>query len=44
MSQRNAPGNDADARRQRARRTALWVAAIAAAVYVGFILMGVLAQ
>ena len=35
---------DASGRRQRARRTALWVAAIAVAVYVGFILMGVLAQ
>ena len=35
---------DASGRRQRVRRTALWVAAIAVAVYVGFILMGVLAQ
>jgi hypothetical protein len=32
------------ARRRGAVRTALVIAAIAAAVYVGFILMGVLAQ
>ena len=44
MSPLNAPRNHADARRQRARRTALWVGAIAVAVYVGFILMAVLAQ
>jgi len=44
MSRPNDPRNHADARRQRARRTALWVAAIAVAVYVGFILMAVLAQ
>ena len=35
---------DVFGRRQRVRRTALWVAAIAVALYVGFILMGVLAQ
>lgn len=35
---------DVAARRQRARRTALWVAVVALSVYAGFILMGVLAQ
>jgi hypothetical protein len=44
MSPTPAPRNDDAARRQRVRRTALWVAAIAVAVYVGFILLGVLAQ
>ena len=44
MSRPNDPRNHADARRQRARRTALWVAAVAVAVYAGFILMAVLAQ
>lgn len=44
MSPRNDPRSDADARRQRARRTALWLAAIAIAVYGGFILFGVLAR
>jgi uncharacterized membrane protein (DUF485 family) len=29
--------NDVDARRKRARRTALWIAVIAIVVYVGFI-------
>lgn len=36
--------DDVPGRRQRVRRTALWVAAIAVAVYVGFILLGVLSQ
>lgn len=38
------PGPDADlaARRRRARRTAMLVAVIAAAVYLGFIARGVL--
>ncbi len=44
MSPADTHRTDADARRQRARRTALWVAVVAAAVYAGFILMGVLAQ
>ena len=44
MSPTPAPRNDDAERRQRVRRTALWVAAIAVAVYVGFILMGVLAR
>lgn len=33
------PPHEADARRKRARRTALWIAAIAVLVYVGFIAM-----
>ena len=44
MSPRNDHRTDADARRRGVRRTALWVAAIAVAVYVGFILLGVLAR
>lgn len=34
--------DDVAARRKRARRTALWIAAVAVAVYVGFLLMGML--
>jgi hypothetical protein len=46
MNQRptNAPRNEVDARRKRARRTALWVALIAVAVYLGFIALGVFSQ
>lgn len=44
MSPTPAPRNDDAGRRQRVRRTALWVAAVALAIYVGFIMMGVLAQ
>lgn len=33
------PPNEVDARRKRARRTALWIAVIAAIVYLGFIAM-----
>ncbi|MFD0740321.1 hypothetical protein ACFQZQ_13635 [Lysobacter koreensis] len=44
MTPTSAPDHDAAARRQRARRTALWAAVIAASVYLGFIAMGVLAQ
>ena len=36
--------DDATGRRQRVRRTALWVTAIAVALYIGFILMGVLSR
>lgn len=36
------PGSDLAARRRRARRTALVVAAVAALVYIGFIARGVL--
>jgi hypothetical protein len=40
MSQPHPPSqNEVDARRQRARRTALWIAVIAVVVYVGFIAM-----
>ncbi|MDY0980416.1 hypothetical protein [Stenotrophomonas sp. CFBP8994] len=35
---------DLAARRHRARRTALWVGAVAILVYVGFILSGVLGR
>ena len=35
---------DAAPRRAAARRTAMWLGAIALAVYVGFILMGVLGR
>jgi hypothetical protein len=38
------PRMDPDARRKAARRTALWVAGVAIAVYVTFILSGVLGQ
>lgn len=40
----SAPRNDDATRRQRARRTALWMAVIAALVYAGFIMLGVLNQ
>lgn len=36
--------SDIDARRKRARRTALWVAAIAVAIYAVFILSGVMSK
>ena len=43
MSPTPAPRHDEiAARRQRARRTALLIGAIAVAVYVGFLLMGIL--
>jgi chorismate synthase len=35
---------DMDARRKSARRTALWVAAIAVAIYAVFILSGVMSK
>ena len=38
------PRNDVDARRKAARRTAIWVAAIAVGVYVAFLLGGVLGR
>ncbi|WNH49135.1 MULTISPECIES: hypothetical protein [Stenotrophomonas] len=40
----DAQQQDLAVRRQRARRTALWVGAVAIAVYVGFILTGVLGR
>ncbi|WP_343229531.1 hypothetical protein [uncultured Stenotrophomonas sp.] len=39
-----APENGIEQQRQRARRTALWVGAIAVLVYVGFILSGVIGR
>ena len=36
--------NGIELQRQRARRTALWVGAIAVLVYVGFILSGVIGR
>ena len=39
-----APRNDEATRRQRARRTALWAAAAAVAVYVGFLLLNVVGK
>ena len=44
MTPTPAPRNDDVERRKRVRRTALLVAAVAVAVYVGFILLGVLSQ
>ena len=35
--QNQLPQNEVDARRKRARRTALWIAVIAVLVYAGFI-------
>jgi hypothetical protein len=35
--QSHIPQHEVDARRKRARRTALWIAVIAVAVYTGFI-------
>ncbi|MEN5390838.1 hypothetical protein ABE587_13540 [[Pseudomonas] hibiscicola] len=40
----DAPENGIEQQRQRARRTALWVGAIAVLVYVGFILSGVIGR
>ncbi len=39
MTPQQLPPQEVDARRKRARRTALWIAAVAVAVYVGFIVM-----
>lgn len=41
---RTPPSDDHAARRKAARRTALWVALIAAGVYVAFILSGVVGR
>nr|WP_238985242.1 hypothetical protein [Stenotrophomonas maltophilia] len=40
----DAPENGIGQQRQRARRTAAWVGAIAVLVYVGFILSGVIGR
>ncbi|GAB3100003.1 hypothetical protein [Lysobacter terrae] len=39
MNPQQLSPQDADARRKRARRTALWIALIAVVVYAGFIAM-----
>ncbi|MFK3845941.1 hypothetical protein [Stenotrophomonas sp. NPDC078853] len=44
MHDANPSSDDTALRRQRARRTALWVGAVAVAVYVGFILSGVIGR
>ena len=44
MTPTHDPRLNPDARRKVARRTALWVGGIAVAVYVAFILSGVLGQ
>ena len=40
----NSESNGVELQRQRARRTAMWVGAIAVLVYVGFILSGVIGR
>ncbi|MGV8941980.1 MAG: hypothetical protein ACOH1P_10665 [Lysobacter sp.] len=44
MSPIPASPDEIAARRKAARRTALWIALVAAAVYVGFILTGVIGR
>ncbi len=44
MSPTTDPRHEADARRQRARRTALWIAVVAVGIYVAFLLSAVMAQ
>ncbi|MBK0027094.1 hypothetical protein IAE57_13045 [Stenotrophomonas sp. S48] len=44
QSQNQNHSHKIDLQRQRARRTALWVGAIAVLVYVGFILSGVIGR
>lgn len=44
QSQSHSQSHSIDLQRQRARRTALWVGAIAVLVYVGFILSGVVGR
>nr|WP_303637654.1 hypothetical protein [Stenotrophomonas sp. 704A1] len=43
-SQGDAPESRIEQQRQSAKRTAMWVGAIAVLVYVGFILSGVLGR
>ena len=40
----NSESNGVELQRQRAKRTAMWVGAIAVLVYVGFILSGVIGR
>jgi hypothetical protein len=44
MTQPTHNQSEVDARRKRARRTALWIAVIAALVYVGFITLAGLSK
>lgn len=44
MHDANPSPDDIALRRQRARRTALWVGGVAVLVYVGFILSGVIGR
>ncbi|ASE53500.1 MULTISPECIES: hypothetical protein [Stenotrophomonas] len=44
QSQTEAQRHGIEQQRQRARRTAMWVGAIAVLVYVGFILSGVIGR
>ncbi|MDH1662017.1 hypothetical protein N5E02_11510 [Stenotrophomonas sp. GD03777] len=44
QSQSEAQHHGIEQQRQRARRTAMWVGAIAVLVYVGFILSGVIGR
>ncbi len=44
LYQSQSQSQSIDLQRQRARRTALWVGAIAVLVYVGFILSGVVGR
>ncbi len=44
LYQSQSQSHSIDLQRQRARRTALWVGAIAVLVYVGFILSGVVGR
>ncbi|KAA8995332.1 hypothetical protein FJU31_15200 [Stenotrophomonas cyclobalanopsidis] len=40
----NSASNGVELQRQRAKRTAMWVGAVAVLVYVGFILSGVIGR
>jgi len=40
----NSASNGVELQRQRAKRTAMWVGAVALLVYVGFILSGVIGR
>lgn len=44
MAPTPVPPEDIAARRKAARRTALWIALVVVAIYVGFILSGVLGR
>ncbi|MBA2237282.1 MAG: hypothetical protein H0W24_01055 [Lysobacter sp.] len=44
MNPDRRPDDDFAARRRRARRTALWIGVVALAVYVGFLMIGILGE